>query len=84
VRRGCRLTEVGDFTQQLASMTERHPNFFEVLISQIRQDDKTDVIFGKALGVFSEPELLQPVGDLLHRSSAPDYRASSLSPAAPK
>ena len=38
---------------------------------------KADVVLGKALRVLPETELLQPVGDLLHRGSAPDYRASS-------
>jgi hypothetical protein len=57
-RRGCHLVEVGDLTQQLASVTERHPNVLEVLIRQIRQDGKADVVFGKALRVLPETELL--------------------------
>ena len=53
-------------------MTERcDANLFEVLIGEIRQDDKTNVILGKALRVLSETELLKPAGDLLHRCSAP-------------
>jgi hypothetical protein len=49
-------------------MTERrNANLFEVLIGQIRQDDKTNVILGKALSVLSETELLKPVRNLLHR-----------------
>ena len=57
-------------------MTERrNANLFEVLIGQIRQDDKANVVLGKALRVLPETELLKPVSDLLHRGSAPDYRA---------
>ena len=51
-------------------MTERrNANLFEVLICQIRQDDKTDVVLSKALRVLSEVELLKPFGDLLHRAA---------------
>jgi hypothetical protein len=46
-------------------------NLFEVLISQIRQDDKANVVLGKALRVLPETELLKPISDLLHRGSAP-------------
>ena len=35
-----------------------------------------DLVLGKALSVLPETELLKPVTDLLHRGSAPDYRAS--------
>jgi hypothetical protein len=42
-----------------------------VLISQIGQDAKADVVFGKALRVLPETKLLKPVSDLLHRGSAP-------------
>ena len=47
-------------------MTKRHPDFFEVLVCQIRQDGETDVILGKALSVLPETELLKPVCNLLH------------------
>ena len=48
-------------------MTERHPNVLEVLIREIRQDGKADVVLGKALRVLPETELLKPVRNLLHR-----------------
>ena len=52
-------------------MTERRDaNLFEVLICQIRQDDKADIVLGKALRVLPKTELLKPFGDLLHRGSA--------------
>ena len=58
-------------------MTKRgNPKFFEILVCQVRQDDKANVILGKALRVLPETKLLKPVSDLLHRGSAPDYRAS--------
>ena len=63
-------------SQQLTPMTERHPDLFKVLIDKIGQDGKADIVLGKALPVLSETELLKPVSDLLHRGSAPDYRAS--------
>jgi hypothetical protein len=48
-------------------VTERcNANLFEVLIGEIRQDDKADVVLGKALRVLSETELLKPVRELLH------------------
>mgnify|MGYP007135469048 CR=1 FL=1 len=56
-------------------MTKRHPDLFKVLIGEIGQDGKADVVLGKALGVLPETELLKPVSHLLHRGSAPDYRA---------
>jgi hypothetical protein len=48
-----------------------------VLIREIGQDGKADVVLGKARRVLPETELLKPVSDLLHRGSAPDYRAST-------
>ena len=44
----------------------RYADFFEVLIAQIWQDDKADIILGKALSVLPETELLQPLRNLLH------------------
>ena len=57
-------------------MPKRHADPFEISIGQVRQHRQVDVILGKPLCVLPETELLQPVGDLLHRGSAPDYRAS--------
>jgi hypothetical protein len=51
-------------------MTERHPDLFKVLIGEIGQDGKADVVLGKALRVLSETELLEPLSDLLHYRSA--------------
>jgi hypothetical protein len=44
--------------------------------SGVSNHSVTDVILGKPLSVLPETELLQPISDLLHRGSAPDYRAS--------
>jgi hypothetical protein len=38
---------------------------------------QADPIFSKAFCTLPETELVEPVGDLLHRGSASDYRASS-------
>jgi len=46
-------------------MTEQHPDLFKVLIGEIGQDGKADVVLGKALGVLPQTELLKPVSDLL-------------------
>jgi hypothetical protein len=52
-------------------MPERsNANLFEVLIGQIRQDDKANVVLGEALRVLPETELLKPNSHLLHRGSA--------------
>jgi hypothetical protein len=42
-----------------------------VLICQIGQDGKADVVLGKALRVLPKTELLKPVSDLLPRAGAP-------------
>jgi hypothetical protein len=53
-------------------MTEGHPDLFEVLIGQIGQDGKTDVVLGKTLRVLSKTELLKPISDLLHHAAPRD------------
>jgi hypothetical protein len=55
-------------------MTERHPDFFQILIREVGQNRKADVILGKALSVLPETELLKPVRNLLHHGR-PDCRA---------
>ena len=49
-----------------------------MLICEIGQDGKADVVLGKALRVLSETELLKPLRNLLHRGGTPDCRASSV------
>ena len=44
-----------------------NPEFFQVLICQIGQDRKVDVVFSKALSVLPETEFLKPFRNLLHR-----------------
>jgi hypothetical protein len=45
-------------------MTERrHADLFEILISQIRQNGKGNVVLGKAVRVLSETKLLEPLRD---------------------
>ena len=41
--------------EQLASMTERHPDVFKVLIREIGEDGKADVFLGKALAYCPRP-----------------------------
>ena len=45
--------------------------------SRSGRTEKSMSVLGKPLRVLPETELLQPISDLLHRGSAPDYRASS-------
>jgi hypothetical protein len=53
-------------------MTERHnANLFEVLIGQIRQDEKANIVLGKPLRVLSETEPFEPVRNLLPNGLAP-------------
>jgi hypothetical protein len=61
-------------------MTKREDSkFFQVLVCQMRQDTKIDVIIGKASRVLPETELLKPVRNLLHRGPSPrGYRAELL------
>jgi hypothetical protein len=51
-------------------MTQRDPDLFKMLIREIGQNRKANVVLGKALRVLPETELLKPIGDLLHRGSA--------------
>src|SRR5262249_2001175 len=64
--------------KQLTAMTKRHPDFFEVLVCQIRQDGETDVILGKPLSVLPKAELLKPIRNLLHQRPPTDFALSVL------
>jgi hypothetical protein len=60
-------------------MTKRgNPKFFQVLVRQIRQDARIDVILSKALSVLPETELFEPVGNLLHRGHQADFSLPAL------
>ena len=48
-------------------MTERYPDLFKVLIREIGQNGKGNVVLGKAMRVLPETELVEPVRNLLHR-----------------
>jgi hypothetical protein len=75
-RRGFRRTfidpvEFCDRSQQLTLISERcDPEFFQVLVCQIRKGAKVDVILSEALSVLPETDRLKPVRDLLHRGSS--------------
>jgi hypothetical protein len=59
--------QFGYRAQKHTPMAKRsNADFFEILITQIRQDDKTNVILGESLSVLREAKLTQPVRDLLH------------------
>jgi hypothetical protein len=62
------LISAGPRRERMTPMTERRDaNLFKVLIAQIRQNIKGNVILGKALRVLPETRLLKPVRNLLHR-----------------
>ena len=54
----------------------RDANLFEVLICQIRQDDKANIILGKTPSVLAETEAFEPVCNLLHRGCTPEIFSS--------
>ena len=69
--------QFGNRAQQKTPVAERRDaNLFEVLICQIRQDDKTNVILGKTPSVLAETEPLEPVCNLLHRGCTPEIFSS--------
>jgi hypothetical protein len=41
-------------------------DFFKVLIRQVAQNGKINIVLGKALGVLGHAELFEPVRNLLH------------------
>ena len=69
--------QFGYRAQQKTPVAERcNANLFEVLICQIRQDDKANVILGKTPSVLAETELFEPVCNLLHRGCTPEIFSS--------
>ena len=55
----------------------RDTNLFEILIGQVTQN-LVNIILGKALSVLPEPELFEPVRNLLHRRPSSDLALSVL------
>jgi hypothetical protein len=47
-------------------MAKQNSDVFEVLLGQIGKDAKIDAIFGKALRIFRQAEIAQPIGDPFH------------------
>src|SRR5258708_1996122 len=47
-------------------MAERDTNFFEVVVGQIAQNARINVVLGKALRVLPQAKLLEPLRNLLH------------------
>ena len=49
-------------------MTERgDAEVFQVLVRQVGQNAKINIVLGKVLSVFFEPDLLKPICNLWHR-----------------
>ena len=47
-------------------MPEQHADILEVLIGQVGEDGKVNVVLGKALRVLGHAEFFEPVRNLLH------------------
>jgi hypothetical protein len=60
------LLEFGDSAQYLAPMAEKDSEPVEVLVRQFGKDIEIDSVLGKTQRVLPEPQLLQPVRNLLH------------------
>src|SRR5262249_18711498 len=50
-----------------APMPEQNADVLEVLIGQMAECCETNPVFSKTLGVIGHAELLEPVGNLMHR-----------------
>jgi hypothetical protein len=57
-----------DCRENLPPVSERNTNFPEVLICEMTENGNVNLILGKSLSVLPEPELFEPVRNLLHRS----------------
>jgi hypothetical protein len=60
-----------------------HSELFKVMVGQVSQDGKVDVILSKALSVLPETEIFEPVRNLLHHGHLADFSLSAL-PATPR
>ena len=47
-------------------MAKQNSDVFEILLRQIGKDAKVDAIFGKALRIFRQAEIAQPIRDPFH------------------
>ena len=56
----------------------RYPEFFQVLVCQIGQNGKTNVVLGKALCVLRETKLPKPVRNLLHTAPRVGFVGSAI------
>jgi hypothetical protein len=51
-------------------MTHRQPKFSQILVCEIGEDAKIDIVLDKALRIVGHAELFEPVRNLLHRVAA--------------
>ena len=58
--------EFGDCAQHLAAMAEQDSESIEVLVRQFGKNTLINAVLGKTQRVLPEPQLLQPVRNLLH------------------
>ena len=66
LRRYSNLIELCNRAQYFLAMPERDSDFFEVLISQIAQNARINVVVGKTLSVLPEAKCIEPVRNRLH------------------
>jgi hypothetical protein len=62
--------ETGDRPDQLLSRPERNADFFEVGLGQVGQDVRVDLMLAEQGFILSEPDRVQPLGDVHRRSRA--------------
>jgi hypothetical protein len=62
--------------------TKQDPQFFQILIREIRKDAEVNAIFEETLGVLGHAEFLEPVRNLLHRGDQQACSRAEFSPVA--
>src|SRR4029453_6825806 len=58
-----------DRMQHLAAMPQQDSEILEVLLRQMAEDREVNSVLGEALGVLSQSERCQPLGDAFHGTS---------------
>jgi hypothetical protein len=72
--------QLANCREHLASMAEQDTHILEVLVSEMRQHRDIDAVLGKALAVFRQAELFEPIHNLLHRAAPTGLTPSDLDP----
>ena len=60
------MIKLRNSAEYLAAMAERDADFLEVMVGQIAQYARINVVLGEALRVLPQPKDLEPLRNLLH------------------